>query len=92
MNTLNSKKNESNKFMYQFTDQLSLKNPNKNNASASLSIYCKWKNIKSVYNTNKFKISAPSWNHTLTLDDGSYSISEIQDYFKYIIKKHENSR
>ena len=46
MNTLNSKTNESNKFIYQFTDKLNLKNPNKNMALATLSIYYTWKNIK----------------------------------------------
>ena len=56
MNTLNSKTNESNKFMYQFIDKFNLKNPNKNMALANLSIYCTLKNIKSVYNNNKFKI------------------------------------
>ena len=59
MNTLNSKTNESNKFIYQFTDKLSLINPNKNVALANLSIYCIWKNIKSEYNNNKLKIYAP---------------------------------
>ena len=58
MNTLNSKTNESNKFMYQFTDKLNLKNLNKNMALANFSIYYTWKNIKSKYNNNKFKISA----------------------------------
>ena len=46
-------------------------------------------NIKSEYNNNKFKISAPTWNDTFDLPDGSYSISDIQDYFEFIIKKHE---
>ena len=46
-------------------------------------------NIKSVYNNNKFKISAPTWNDEFDLTDGPYSVSEIQDYFEYIIKKHE---
>ena len=82
MNTLNSKRNESNIFMYQFTDKLNLKNPNKNMALASLSIYYAWKNIKSEYNNNKFKISAPTWNNTFDLSDGSYSVSDIQDYFE----------
>ena len=50
--------------------------------------YYTWKNIKSAYN-NKFKISAPTWNDEFDLPDGSYSISEIQDYFEFIIKKHE---
>ena len=89
MNTLNSKKSESNKFIYQFTDKLNLKNPNKNMALANLSIYYTWKNTKSDYKNNKFKINAPTWNETFDLPDGSYSISDIQDYFEYIIKKHQ---
>ena len=89
MNTLNSKINVSNKFMYQFTDKLNLENPNKNMSLANLSIYYTWKNIKSEYSNNNFKISAPTWNDELNLPDGSYSVSDIQDYFEYIIKKHE---
>ena len=89
MNTLNSKTNESNKFMYQFTDKLNLKNPNKNMALANLSIYYAWKNINSEYNNNKFKIFAPAWNNTFDLSDGSYSVFDIQCYFEYNIKKHE---
>ena len=58
-------------------------------ALANLSIYYTWKNIKSAYNNNKFKISAPTWNDTFDLPDGSYSIADIQDYFEFIIKKHE---
>ena len=89
MNILNSKTNESNKFIYQFTDNLNLKNPNKNMALANLSIYYTWKNIKLEYNNNKFKISAATWNDTFDLPDGFYSVSNIQDYFEYIIKKHK---
>ena len=89
MNTPNSKTSEPNKFVYKLTDKLNLKNPNKNMALASLSIYYTWKNIKSEYKNNKFKISAPTWNDTFDLLDGSYLISDIQDYFEYIIKKHE---
>ena len=88
MNTLNSRTNESNGFIYQFTDKLNLKNPNKNIALVNLSIYCTWRNIKSEYNNNKFKMHAPTWNDEFTLSDGSYNIEQIQDYFKYIIKKH----
>ena len=58
-------------------------------ALANLSIYYTWKNIKSEYNNNKFKISTPTWNDTFDLPDGSYSIADIQDYFEFIIKKHE---
>ena len=89
MDTENSKTNEPHIFKLDLTDKLNLKNPNKNMALANLSIYYTWKNIKSEYNNNKFKISAPTWNDTFDLPDGSYSISDIQDYFEFIIKKHE---
>ena len=58
-------------------------------ALANLSIYYTWRNIKSEYKNNKFKISAPTSNDTFDLSGGSYSISDIQDYFEFIIKKHE---
>ena len=89
MNTENSKTNEPHRFKLDLTDKLNLKNPNKNMALANLSIYYTWKNIKSEYNNNKFKISAPTWNDTFDLPDGSYSIEDIQDYFEFIIRKHE---
>ena len=77
MNTENSKTNESNKFIYQFTDKLNLKNPNKNIGLVNLNIYYTWRNIKSAYSYNKFKISSPTWNDEFDLPDGSYSISDI---------------
>ena len=80
MNTLNSKTKESKKFIYQFTVKLNLRNP-----LVNLSIYYTWKNIKSEYNNNKSKISASTWNDEFNLSDGSYSVSDIQDYFEYII-------
>ena len=89
MNTLNSKTSKPNRFVYQFTDKLNLKNPNKNTALANLSIYYTWKSIKSEYNNNKFKISAPTWNDEFDLSSGSYSVFDIQDCFEYVIKKHE---
>ena len=58
-------------------------------ALANLSIYYTWKNIKSEYNNNNLKISAPTWNDTFDLPDGSYSIADIQDCSEFIIKKHE---
>ena len=66
-----------------------MKDPKKNRALANLSIYYTWKNNKSEYNNNKFKISAPTWNDTFELPDGSYSIVDIQDNFQFIIKKLE---
>ena len=89
MNSKNSKTNEPNRFKYNLIDKLDLKNPNKNMALANLSICYTWKNVKSTYNNNKFKISAPTWNETFDMPDGLYNISEIQDYIEYIIKKHE---
>ena len=42
--------------------------------------------IKKSYENNKFKISVPTWNEEFELPDASYSMSDIQDYFKYILK------
>ena len=89
MNTENNKTNKPHRFKLDLTDKLNLKNPNKNMALAALSIYYMLKNIKTEYNNNEFKISAPTWNETFDLPDGSYSTTDIQDYFKFIIKKHE---
>ena len=83
MNTKNSKTNESHRFIYNLMDKLDLKNPNKNVALANLSIYYTWKNVKSIYKNNKFKTSAPTWNETFDLPDGSYNIPAIQSYFEY---------
>ena len=44
---------------------------------------------KRSYKNNKFKISAPLWNEEFELPDGSYSVSDIHDYFEYVLKKHE---
>ena len=82
INTKNSKTNDSNKFIYQFTNNRNLKNlSNKNIGLVNLSIYYTWKNIKSVYNNIKFKISASTQNDKFDLPDGSYSISDILKLF-----------
>ena len=47
--------------------------------------------MKSSYNNNNFKISAPTWSEQFKLPDVSYSISDIQDCFGYILKKHSES-
>ena len=89
MNSKNSKNNEPNRFKYDLLDKLDFKNPNKSMALANSSIYYTWKNVKSTYKNNKFKISAPTWNEACDLPDESYNISEIQGYIEYIIKKHK---
>ena len=82
MNNENSRTNEWHRFKLDLTDKLNLKNPNNNMALPNLSIYYTWKNIRSEYNNNEFKISAQTWNDTFHLPDGSYSIADIQDYFE----------
>ena len=89
MSTENGKTIQPHRIKLELTDKLDLKNPTKNMALANLSIYSTWKNIKWEYNNNKFKISAPTWNETLDLPDGSYSVADVQDYFQFIINKHE---
>ena len=74
-----------------FTGKLDLRRGQKTVALSNLSIYYTWKNVKSSYNNNKFKISAPTWSQEFKLPDGSYSVSDIQDYFEYILKKHSES-
>ena len=76
--------------MLKLSDKLNLRR-GKTVALSNLSIYYTWKNVKSSYNNNKFKISAPRWSEEFELPDGSYSVSDIQDYFEYILKKHRES-
>ena len=68
------------KIVKHLSDKINLKRSNEYVALSNLSIYYKWKNIKRSYKNNEFKISAPTWNEKFELPDGSYSISDIQDY------------
>ena len=88
MNSENSKTSKSHVLVLKLTNKLDLRIGEKVIALSNLIIYYTWKNIKSSYNNNKFKISAPTWNDEFELPDGSYSISDIQDYFEYILEKH----
>ena len=88
MNSDNSKTSKPHILILKLINKLDLRIGKKVIALSNLSIYYTWKNIKSSYNNNKFKISAPTWNEEFKLPDGSYSVSDIQDYFKYILKKH----
>ena len=88
MNSENSKTPEPHILKLKLTDKLGLILHKKIIALSNVSMYYTWNNIKSSYNNNKFKISAPTWNEEFTLPDGSYSVSDIQDYFQYILKKH----
>ena len=91
MTSENSKTSEYHVLVLKLTDIIDLRRGQKIVALSNLSIYYTWKNIKSSYNNNKFKIFAPTWNEEFGLPDGSSSISDIQDYFEYILKKHSES-
>ena len=85
MNWENSKTPEPHVSILELTNKLDLRIGEK---IIALSIYYTWKNIKSSYNNNKFKLSATTWNDRFELPDGSYSVSNIPDNFEYILKKH----
>ena len=91
MNSQNSRTSEYYVLVLKLTDKLDLRRGQKSVALLNLGIYYTWKNIKSSNNSNKFKISAPKWSEEFKLPDGSYPISNIQDYFEYILKKHSEN-
>ena len=91
MNSENSKAPKPHILIPKLTNKLDLRIGKKVIAFSNLSVYYKWKNIKSSYNNNKSEISASAWNHESESPDESYSVSDIQDYFEYILKKHEES-
>ena len=82
MNSENSKTSEPHILKLKLTDKLDLRVDKKVIALSNLSIYYTWNNIKSSCNNKKFKKSAPTWN------EESCSVSDIQDYFEYILKEH----
>ena len=91
MNSENSRTTEYHVLLLKLGDKLDLRRGQKSVALSNLSIYYTWRNIKRTYKNNKFKISAPTWRDEFELPDGSYPISDIQDYFEYIIKEHSES-
>ena len=88
MNSENSRTSEYHVLVLKLTDKLDLRRGQKSFALSNLSIYYTWRNIKNSYNDNKFTISASTWGDEFELPDGLYSISDILDYFGYILKKH----
>ena len=88
MKSENSKTSEPHVLISKLTNKLDLRIGEKIIALSNLSIYYRWKNTKNSYNNNKFKISAPTWNDKFELPNGSFSVSDIHDYFEYILKKH----
>ena len=88
MNSENSSTSDYHVLVLKIADKTDQRRSQKSVALSNLSIYYTWKNIKSSYKNNKFKISAPKWSAEFDLPDGSHSISNIQDYFEYNLKKH----
>ena len=88
MNSDNNKSSKPHILKLRLTSKLDLRLGENIVALSELSIYYTWKNTKISYNNNKFKISAPTLNDEFKIPDGSYSVSHIQDYFEYILKKH----
>ena len=88
MNSKNSETSDPYRLLLNLTDKINLKRSDKYVALSNLNIYYTWKNIRKSYKNNKFKI-APKWNEKFELPDGPYSISDIQNYFEYILKQHE---
>ena len=88
MNSENSKTAEPQVLTLKLTNKLDLRIGENIIALSNISICYTWRNMKSSYNNNKFKISAPTWNDKFELPDGLYSASDIQDHFEYILEKH----
>ena len=88
MNSENSKTSKPHILKLKLASKLDLRIGEKVIALPNLSIYYTWKKIKSSCNNNKFKIASPTWNDEFELPVRSYSVSDIQDYFKDILKKH----
>ena len=88
MNSENGKTSDPHRLLLNLTDKIDLRREDKYISLSNLSISYTWKNIKKSYKNNIFKILAPTWNEEFELPDGLYSISDIQDYFEYILKKH----
>ena len=90
MNTENRKTNKPHKFVFNFSQRLDLRSSNEHVYLQNLSVSYTWNiYIKKQYENNKLKIIAPTWNDEFDLSDGSYSVSDIQDYIKYVIRKLE---
>ena len=88
MNSENSKTSKLHVLILKLIGKLDLKIGGNIIALSNLSIYYTWKNIRNSYNNNKFKVSAPTWNDKFELTDRLNFLSDIQDYFEYILKKH----
>ena len=85
----NSKTSDPNRLLLNLSHKINLKWKDRYVALSNLGMCYTWKNIKELYKNNTFKVSPPTCNDRFWISDGSYSVSDIQDYFEHIIKKHE---
>ena len=83
INSKTREKSDPHRLLLNVTDKIDIRRNEKYIALSNLSIYYTCKNIKKSFKNNKFKMSALTWNEEFELPDGSYSISNIQDYVKY---------
>ena len=88
MQMINSGTSDPQRLLLNLKDKTNLKKGDKYVALSNLSIDYIWENTKKSYKNNKFKILSPTWNEEFELSDRSYSVSDIQYYFEYILKKH----
>ena len=87
MNSENIKTSDPHRILLNLSDKIDLRRKDKYVVLSNLSIYYTWKNIKRWYKNNNFEMSPPTWDEEFELPDGSYSVSDIQDYFEYILRK-----
>ena len=86
MNSEISKTSQPHVLILKLIDKLDLRRGEKGISLSNLSIYDAWENITGSYSNSKFKITALKKNVKFQLPDGSNSISNIQEYFKYNFK------
>ena len=83
INSKNSKTSDPHRLLLNLTNKIDFSRKDKYIALSYVSIYYTWKKFKN----DKVKTSTPTWNEEFQLPDGSNSISDIQDYYKCILKK-----
>ena len=86
MKSGNGTKSDPHRLLLSILDKMDLKRSNKYFALSNPSIYYAQKNIKQSHKNNELKVSGPTSNEKFELPNTSYSASDIQEYFVYIIK------
>ena len=86
MKSENSTTCDPHRLLLNLLNKINLKRSDKYLLLSNHRIYYAWKNIKKLHKNNDSKILAPTWNQDFELPDGSCSVSDIEDYFEYILK------